>query len=203
MPPPASSARRLEAFRRGRAGARRQRRPGCHAAHRPPAQDADGDETRRTASPRQNSAEDETRRTCPAAARPARRPRRSRLGDLRHNRARRAGRCCCWRACFTAAGPASRATCSTSTARQLEREIEAEQLTDPDQIWNRWTELSRGNPSSFLLHGPRKAGEAEACRGGGPRDRYLPQQRIAAGLREGVGTRAHHAGARAGGGSRR
>jgi serine/threonine protein kinase len=40
--------------------------------------------------------------------------------------------------------------------QQLTREIEAEQLTDLDQIWARWTELSRGNASSFLLHGPRK-----------------------------------------------
>lgn len=40
--------------------------------------------------------------------------------------------------------------------QQLAREIEAEQLTDLDRIWARWTELSRGNASSFLLHGPRK-----------------------------------------------
>jgi tetratricopeptide (TPR) repeat protein/predicted Ser/Thr protein kinase len=40
--------------------------------------------------------------------------------------------------------------------QQLEREVEAEQLTDLDQVWARWTELSRGNASSFLLHGPRK-----------------------------------------------
>jgi tetratricopeptide (TPR) repeat protein len=40
--------------------------------------------------------------------------------------------------------------------QQLAREVEAEQLTDLDQIWNRWTELSKGNPSSILLHGPRK-----------------------------------------------
>ena len=40
--------------------------------------------------------------------------------------------------------------------QQLAREIEAEQLTDLDQIWTKWTELSKGNPSSLLLHGPRK-----------------------------------------------
>ena len=39
----------------------------------------------------------------------------------------------------------------------LQREIMAEQLTGADQIWARWTELSRGNPSSFLLRGPRSA----------------------------------------------
>jgi tetratricopeptide (TPR) repeat protein len=40
--------------------------------------------------------------------------------------------------------------------QDLAREIEAEQLTDPDLIWTRWTELSHGNSSSFLLRGPRK-----------------------------------------------
>jgi tetratricopeptide (TPR) repeat protein/predicted Ser/Thr protein kinase len=41
--------------------------------------------------------------------------------------------------------------------QQLAREVEAEQLTDLDKIWARWTELSKGNPSSYLLHRPRKA----------------------------------------------
>jgi len=40
--------------------------------------------------------------------------------------------------------------------QQLERNIQTEQLTDPDQIWARWTELSKSNPSSVLLRGPRK-----------------------------------------------
>ena len=40
--------------------------------------------------------------------------------------------------------------------QQLERDVQTEQMTDPDQIWARWTELSKGNPSSLLLHGPRK-----------------------------------------------
>ena len=40
--------------------------------------------------------------------------------------------------------------------QQLSREIESEQLTDLDQIWTKWTELSKPNPSSLLLHGPRK-----------------------------------------------
>ncbi|MBZ5622577.1 MAG: serine/threonine protein kinase [Acidobacteriia bacterium] len=39
---------------------------------------------------------------------------------------------------------------------QLERDIAAEQVTDPSDIWNKWTELSQGNPSSWLLRGPRK-----------------------------------------------
>lgn len=42
---------------------------------------------------------------------------------------------------------------------ELEREIAAEQATDPNEIWKKWTELSAGNPSSWLLRGPRKAVE--------------------------------------------
>jgi tetratricopeptide (TPR) repeat protein len=40
--------------------------------------------------------------------------------------------------------------------QQLERQVQTEQITDPEQIWSRWTELSRSNPSSWLLYGPRK-----------------------------------------------
>ncbi|MGO9231589.1 MAG: protein kinase domain-containing protein [Bryobacteraceae bacterium] len=40
---------------------------------------------------------------------------------------------------------------------QLKHDIQAEQVTDPDLIWNRWTELSKHNPSSLLLYSPRKA----------------------------------------------
>jgi serine/threonine protein kinase len=40
--------------------------------------------------------------------------------------------------------------------QELAREIETEQLTDPDQIWTKWTELSKGNDSSLFLYGPRK-----------------------------------------------
>ena len=41
--------------------------------------------------------------------------------------------------------------------RELTSQIEGEQLTDPDQIYSKWTELSKGNPSSLLLYSPRKA----------------------------------------------
>jgi predicted Ser/Thr protein kinase/tetratricopeptide (TPR) repeat protein len=41
--------------------------------------------------------------------------------------------------------------------KSFERQIQAEQLTDPDQIWSKWTELSGSNPSSVLLGGPRAA----------------------------------------------
>jgi tetratricopeptide (TPR) repeat protein len=41
--------------------------------------------------------------------------------------------------------------------QQLAREVETEQLTDLDQMWAKWMELSKGNASSYLLHAPRKA----------------------------------------------
>jgi len=44
--------------------------------------------------------------------------------------------------------------------KAFERQIQAEQLTDPDRIWSRWTELSGSNPSSVLLSGPRAAVKA-------------------------------------------
>ncbi|HYW41862.1 MAG TPA: serine/threonine-protein kinase [Bryobacteraceae bacterium] len=46
-----------------------------------------------------------------------------------------------------------------SRGKQFAREIESEQVTDTNDIWNRWTELSKGNPSSWLLGMPRKAVE--------------------------------------------
>jgi serine/threonine protein kinase/tetratricopeptide (TPR) repeat protein len=42
---------------------------------------------------------------------------------------------------------------------QLEHDIASEQVTDPNVIWNRWSELSDGNTSSWLLRGARKAVE--------------------------------------------
>jgi eukaryotic-like serine/threonine-protein kinase len=40
--------------------------------------------------------------------------------------------------------------------QQLERDVQTEQLTDLNQIWTRWMELSNGHPSSLLLIGPRR-----------------------------------------------
>jgi len=45
--------------------------------------------------------------------------------------------------------------------QELERDIETEHLSDPDQIWAKWTELSTGHSASWLLHGPRKAVEQD------------------------------------------
>jgi tetratricopeptide (TPR) repeat protein len=44
--------------------------------------------------------------------------------------------------------------------KAFERRIQAEQLTDPDQIWSEWTELAGSNPSSALLGGARGAVKA-------------------------------------------
>jgi len=40
---------------------------------------------------------------------------------------------------------------------ELRHDITAEQITDPDQIWDKWTELSKDNSSSLFLRGPRNA----------------------------------------------
>jgi tetratricopeptide (TPR) repeat protein len=40
--------------------------------------------------------------------------------------------------------------------QELSRDIETEQVTDPDQIWTKWSELSKDHVTSLLLHGPRK-----------------------------------------------
>jgi len=39
----------------------------------------------------------------------------------------------------------------------FEHDVTSEQVTDPSQIWTRWAELSKDNPSSFFLRGPRAA----------------------------------------------
>ena len=41
--------------------------------------------------------------------------------------------------------------------QKLEEAIKSEALTDPDQIWQQWTELSKGRSSSVFLYGPRHA----------------------------------------------
>jgi tetratricopeptide (TPR) repeat protein/predicted Ser/Thr protein kinase len=39
--------------------------------------------------------------------------------------------------------------------QQLDREIHAELLTDPDAIWSRWAEISKGNAQALSLFAPR------------------------------------------------
>jgi tetratricopeptide (TPR) repeat protein/predicted Ser/Thr protein kinase len=43
--------------------------------------------------------------------------------------------------------------------KEFEHDVAAEQLTDPNQIWDRWAELSQGHSSSLFLQGPRHAVE--------------------------------------------
>jgi tetratricopeptide (TPR) repeat protein len=40
--------------------------------------------------------------------------------------------------------------------QKLEESIKSEALSDPDQIWQEWTELSQGRSSSVILYGPRR-----------------------------------------------
>jgi tetratricopeptide (TPR) repeat protein len=39
--------------------------------------------------------------------------------------------------------------------KEFEHDVAAEQITDPNQIWDRWAELSRDHPASLFLKGPR------------------------------------------------
>ena len=163
-----------------RSRARRERGSRRHAPHLPPARrcrrrrDAPhapaGDET-----PRRRAAR--RRRAAPADADSA---------DQSRRRDRRppstASPCgvrgaCSLVGCCLASGPViSRlsALSARPAARARDRSRTAHR---PDQIWTRWTELSKGNPSSFLLHGPRKVVKQKFAGGRRPRDRYLPQQR--------------------------
>jgi serine/threonine protein kinase len=113
------------------------------------------DETRRTTG-REDAPDDETRRTARAEAAPAPAPAppRKRRGIFRL--AARA------LAAILLAGVLYSLWAGISSyvlyqrGQTLERQIAAEQITDPNDIWNKWSELSRSNPSSFLLRGPRK-----------------------------------------------
>jgi serine/threonine-protein kinase len=46
-------------------------------------------------------------------------------------------------------------TSSYQGGQNLARRIQSEQITDPEQIWSQWTELSHGDSSSFSLRGTR------------------------------------------------
>ena len=41
--------------------------------------------------------------------------------------------------------------------QHFEEQIKAETLTEPDQIWQQWADLSKGHSSSVFLYGPRHA----------------------------------------------
>ncbi|MGA7240251.1 MAG: serine/threonine-protein kinase [Bryobacteraceae bacterium] len=42
-------------------------------------------------------------------------------------------------------------------SQQLEREIKSEQLTDPDRVFEKWSDLSKSDPTSWALSGARHA----------------------------------------------
>jgi eukaryotic-like serine/threonine-protein kinase len=109
-----------------------------------------GDETRRT-----GASGDSTRKTVPAAIAPPAPPRAKPRG-----RFYQAGRRGVAVLALMALGWGLFAMGSGyflyRNGQRLEREIQTEQLVDPDQIWSRWTALSKSNPSSFLLRGPRR-----------------------------------------------
>ena len=173
----------LAAFRRGRAGAR------------PSAEDLDA--TRRTF-------RRPTRRTMPRGAPGARRCARAR--PPRGGRSERGGRAVAWprSAAPEAAEPRLSASCASLAALvlagvscsigwvaisgyRLYRARPGARAPGGNRADHRprtrsgtsWTELSEGHSSSWLLRGPRNAGEAEVRRGGRPRDRHLPQRRAA------------------------
>jgi tetratricopeptide (TPR) repeat protein len=41
--------------------------------------------------------------------------------------------------------------------QQLDRDIHAEVLTDPEAIWSRWADISKGNPQALALFTPRRS----------------------------------------------
>lgn len=112
-----------------------------------------GDETRRTV-PFVASVEDQTRRTAPVAVPVSAAPKRKPAVFAGFMRVVAALALLCVAYGTWAAISSYRLM---QKGRELARQISAEQLTDPDQIYARWKELSKDNPSSWLLYGPRKA----------------------------------------------
>jgi tetratricopeptide (TPR) repeat protein/predicted Ser/Thr protein kinase len=43
--------------------------------------------------------------------------------------------------------------------KEFEHDVAAEQITDPNRIWDRWAELSRNHSASLFLKGPRRVAE--------------------------------------------
>jgi serine/threonine protein kinase/tetratricopeptide (TPR) repeat protein len=121
----------------------------------------DLDATRRTRPP-MSSDTDETRRTHPAEPTQATRPSRDREGAVaKPTRAKMPVPLARILAAILVACLLAAISSMVGDyllhqrGQELSREIQAEQLTDPAEIWTKWTELSKGNASSFLLRGPR------------------------------------------------
>jgi serine/threonine-protein kinase len=149
----------LEAFQAGAPVAAMSEDPDATRRTFRPREDADSGETRRTALPGGGGPEEATRRTRGAAGGTVTAPQTKGAARRKPGAFGITMRAILF---LLLAGVVYGAWVLTSNyllyqhGQQLAREVEAEQLTDLDQIWNRWTELSKGNPSSILLHGPRK-----------------------------------------------
>jgi len=124
----------------------------------------DPDTTRRTS--RREEASDETRRTTPvapdldvptgrtgpaAASEPEAQPKKkSHVGFYIRRVAAGAGLALIAWATWTALSSMT----LYQRGQKFARQVATEQITDPDEIWKQWTELSDGSSSSILLHGP-------------------------------------------------
>jgi tetratricopeptide (TPR) repeat protein/predicted Ser/Thr protein kinase len=127
-------------------------------AEAPPETDPDANSTRRTFHPAQ-AADEATRRTTkplPAGApikdAPAVKP-ASRLGY-------QARRVLVMLAGLALAYIVFKVTSGVALWRQgqdLDRDIHAEVLSDPDAIWSRWADISKGNAQSLVLFAPRRS----------------------------------------------
>jgi eukaryotic-like serine/threonine-protein kinase len=104
-------------------------------------------ETRRTAAPRR---EPETVRSAPASGRAFGKPKRSAFSTFTRVVALLAVACLLFGSwsIYGYFGLRGR-------AQQLEREIKSEQLTDPDEVFAKWSELAKSDPASWALSSAR------------------------------------------------
>jgi tetratricopeptide (TPR) repeat protein/predicted Ser/Thr protein kinase len=119
----------------------------------------DRDETRRTAEAADDDAP--TRKSAPVAATAAvatPNPARAERGELFYWGMRAVAAL----ALAAAVGAAWEAVSDYrlyERGKEFEHDVAAEQITDPNQIWDRWAQLSRGHPASLFLKGPRRVVE--------------------------------------------